>query len=526
MALGMLAVLTVFAGFQHYLAMQSHRVVHRAHLSTLVLVQGHSAIEELVDQIGRDANRRGSALYDALRGSLARTWTEIDLEPCLREPSEDITPRWGRKRDRGLASGSGLEAEVHDYDVVMRAPRYASVAGGTEEYVCIVTLSADVEARNPHGGLRRWVSATYELRAVVTAPPRPMDQVGLFVQNASAVSNLAGLDQERTTLLDGHESFRQRLGAAGPTLSDPDKARFAELAASMKPRDFLAAHAPEFAAAPDAVLFGPLHGGIATADSLDLVGRLRRYRQDRQQVLADFEAAMNGPGEKGEKAQAVVSRFGLALNEMVLFRSQFAVVRRDDPRLVSQVAPYFDRFTPEFFLNRVHLRLSPEDELWTRWAAGEARLDGVVLLVEGAGEVSIAGRTRGQVVLVAPGRKLRLGALPTPDTNEEDALMAQSHRLVVASLGGEVSVEGDARAAVFMLPGPGGRPGGRAHVLANATLLGSLAVPDARPGQVVLDGGVRYDGALRAPTPSDPPPPPDVQVADPYTFVLSPSPLF
>ena len=522
-ALFLLGVLTVFAGFQQYLARQSVAVVQRAHLASLAVLQGHSGVEELVDQVVKRANDPSTPLYRAFRKAIRQPWTEIDLTAHLDAPRHAVLPSWGRPDAPPTATRGELEARVVEHKATLRAPRYLDAAGGSEEFVAVLTLSTIAEATTALGSVQRRASATYELRALKTTPPAPMDQAGIFVENAGAVAGVGGVGQHRSLLIQDHEAFRLRLQEVADTQAGEVAERLRELAAGMRGAEFLEEHAKRFAEAGDAILFGPIHGREVTAEGLDLVRQLRRLKADREQKVAAFEAAASDPAALGAAGYEVVSALGRELNQFRLYASRYAILARDVPKVAEQLLPYLDRLSPEFFRGRVHTRLPADDPLVARWAAGEVRLNGVVELLPAGSELTITGRPRGQLVLVTGTHPVRLQGAASGEAVDrpEDAI---PDRLVVVSLGGNVSVSGDVRAAVLMLPPEDGGTPGQVQVASGATLTGNLTVANAQVGTIALAGKIRHDSAMHAPSPND-----TRRLGpseDPYTIVMSPTPLF
>lgn len=530
-AAAMVGALTVFAIFQQYLARQSMVVVQRAHLSGLAVLQGESAIEELVDQFATRANDPSTELFAELRELMRAPWQRRDLAPFLSLPGIVVQPQIGFI---GASPGSpdSLTSEITGFEARLRGPRYAEADRGTEEFTAILTVAVFTRAANPRGEMERRVSATYEVRGLLTSPPRPFDQSGLFVQNTGAVVDLSAVDREKDQLIQDYEAFRQRLeavagsqGTAGPRLT--------QLFEGMASREEMAAALPAHGPLATGALAGPRHGAILTAASLDLAGDLVRRRQQRQQLLAEFESALGQPDAVGPAAYRVISSLRGARAEFDQFHAQYALIDPNSEGYQTNLVPYFDRLQPDFYRQRVHLRLAADSTLFTRWAAGEAQLNGVVGLEPGGQEVHIVGQPRGQVVLLTDGQHVVFDGAPP---GEEDAAAAPTpDRLVVASVGGDVTVAGDVRASVFMLAGEDAS-GGRLRVRSGTTLTGVVAIGDARPGQLALEGEIAYDGSLRLPSPVSAADGegddhaarrhPGAPIQDPYTFVLSPAPIF
>lgn len=525
-AMVLCVVLVAYIGFQRYMARQSLLLVHRTRLATVAELAGTSAIEEFVDQVNREANQPGTELFRALRGLLDGPWSELDLKPFLKPPQYPIHPRWG-----GLGgAGRALETSVRDdFQARLFSPRFPGGPRSTEEFTALLTFTVVGQVQSPVGVVEAPIRATYEARAVLTNPPRPFDQVAVFLRNPGAITDLSGANQALGILRRDHEEFRQQLQELAPSQPEAVAARFLELAEAMQEPGDLRAGTSPLPGGADTLLLGPNHGTHLDANLLNLAGRLRNLRRERQELVTAFQeslalpetAAVGEPTVAGERAYALASALGRELGERAQFLGlvRLLSLEHDWPR--RNLLPYFDRLEPDFFLQRVHLRLPRESDLLQQWSVGEARLQGVVEVEGGGGRLSIRCPTRGRLVLVTSGQEVLLEGGASAGSPRG---AARGDHLMVVSLGAPVTVTGNVDASVWMLPGKNGDPPGAFVLRRSGRLRGSLLVSEAHPGKVVLEGRVEYRPGLRTPFPPS-------EGEGPfrthhYTFVLSPTPIF
>lgn len=519
-ALGLLALLAFVAFFHFGLSRRALSSVQQNHLAALARIQGRSAVEELLSQVSLDANEPATPLFELLRQNLDRPWTQLDLKPLLRPPEILIRPSWGRRSEDERESP--ITGSLVDWLAVLRSPRRSVDPRGTEEWVAVLTLTAMAEMQSPQGAVRRLVSASYEVRCLLTGPPRPFDQVPLYLGSLEPVVDPRRANGQRRQVLREHEELRQELLDLASRDAAGVGARLGQLAEAMLEPDPLAART---LALPETggVLIGPYHvDGPFPLASQDLVARLEEQAPEREaqrERLRQALAAGDGPALK----QAALDRIGglnLALDAIWRFQWHNTLLTPEHPRFAEELALPLQRLRPEYFLDRVHLRAPPEHPLITRWLAGHARVNGV-LDMRGPGAVRLAGQPRGRVsLLVGGGGAVRLEDLRAGDGGDLD------DRLTLVSLGADVEVLGEVEASVLMLPAPGQGPEsvGHFHLALGATLLGNLVAPHARADSVSLEGSMAFDPRLRNPFP------PSATLMAPglghYVFVVSPAPIF
>jgi hypothetical protein len=130
----------------------------------------------------------------------------------------------------------------------------------------------------------------------------------------------------------------------------------------------------------------------------------------------------------------------------------------------------------------------------------------------------LEGDLQGRVVLL-------VGAGGVVLENLNGSMPTHLGRITVVSLGGDVTVRGRVRASIVMLHRPGNRFAvGTLRVQPDATLVGSLLIPDPVVANLGLDGEIEVDPEARTSFP------PSSTLgragAGEYVVALSPEPLF
>lgn len=511
----LLAVLAVAGTSQQVLSRQARSDVHRVQLATLARTQARSAIQELHAAVGRDLNEPGTPLFRKIREVLDEDFGSLDLSALVRPPTGTMRPAWGLEGTEGARA----QGRVLAWSVRLEAARPSRDVGGSEEWAALVTLSATAEMADAAAAVRRQVDEIYELRTVLAGPPRPFDQVGLFLGDAAALSDPAAVNAARARLLAEQEKLRLGLGLAAQAPLAPEEQRTLEaIAAGILPAAEASARTPMLPEEP-AVTTGFYHVPAFRLEALALAALVRDREAEVARHLAEVRATAGAGGKP-----MVDAVYGLAdaLSRALTLIWEYQLVTRTLPESSEthrkSIAPYLPRLTPEYFLDRAFLAVRAGDPVLVRWLSGRDRLDGVID-ASGLGQrLELTGELRGRtVLLVGPaGARLRdLGARASRG----------DHRLTVVSLGGDVEVSGGAHAAVIMLPAPGAGPAGvgRVRIPARAHLTGALILPHATAASLHLEGRLSYDERFLAAHP--PARTLEKSGAGDYVVALSPVPL-
>lgn len=512
-ALALLVFLTMAGMFQHSLSRQTLSEVHRVQLASLARVQARVAIQELLGRVAADLNEPGTALFTKVREVIDDKFDELDLTALVPAPAHTLDPRWGRGE-----AGGGARGRVLGHKVVLRGTRAARDLGGTEEWVGVLTIAATGEMADAAATLRREVEEHYEIRTLLAGPPRPFDQVALFVGDLAAVTDAAAANTLRGELIRTQELIRAGLaGAAAAELSAEDRARLEAITAGLLPPEEVEARTPTLPEGP-ACFSGFYHTGMTGLEFLDLAARVREKKAAVDAKVERVRALAAGGEGLVQAIYELVDASSSALASLWLYQRTLNVMAKDSERYASAVEPFLKRLEPEHFLDRAFLRPAPEDRAFRRWLDGRDRLEGVIDATR-QGRLDLTGELRGRVVL-----------LVGPNGAHLDGLNARASRagsrVTVVSLGGDVEVRGDVHAAVIMLPRTRGDAStvGRFRLGMGAKLTGSLIAPHATASNLQLAGKIRYDGTLLAAYP--PKATLDKEGRGDYVVAVSPTPLF
>lgn len=507
-------MLTMIGIVQHTLSRQSLSAVHRIQLAALARTQARSAVQELLQVVARDVNDPESAAFRKIRETMDDQFQILDLTADVDAPAELIDAAWGR---RGATDPAGARCRIRDHEVVIRGTRASLDIGGTEEWVGVLTLKVTAEVSDAAARVVREVEQNHEIRTLLAGPPRPFDQLGLYLGDLAAVTDPARVNRERRRLLDGQKQLRMEVTSWDPMqLPAGDVQRLEAIAAGMLPDDEVAARTPEL---PEeaANVMGFYHVGTMPLEDLDLVRVLAKEREYVEEAEAKLRAARADPTRVVQGVYDAVDAYSNALNRIWSYQRTMTVLPHGSERYEQAVTPYLKRLTAAYFLDRVTLAPPPDDPLLTRWLAGTARIEGVLDLRDREEQLYLTGELRGRTVVIVGEKGAHL-----EDLNRRAGEVG--HKLTVVSLGGDVSVRGEVHAAVLMLGVAEGVPPGRARIGMSSTLVGGLVVPHSPPGSVQLEGSIRYDSNLLAAYP------PKDDLLKPYrgdyVVVVSPDPLF
>jgi hypothetical protein len=513
--LGLLVLLVAMAWFQRDLSRHSLGEVHRAQLVGLARLQGRTLLDETVARFGREANQVGTSLFTRLRWLIDTPFTTLDLKDVLPPPRRNLQARWGNSANGAEATASFA---LLDHWVRVTRRRTCRDPRGTEEWVGVLELGVRVRVEDRAGRVERELEVAHELRSLLIAAPRPFDQLGLFLGDASTVFDSARANQIREEAVQGHLKLKDELAAADTSaLNAQDRKWLRQIVEGMLTREDLEARVPRLPDGP-ACLYG-------------FTGEVRKFRLQELDLLARLEtiktrldarkaAYLSAPVDRSKYEQAywMVDEYSNIFDALWQANSwATTLVERDSDRFREVFEPYMARLTPEYFLDRVSLRFSAEDPLYHSWRAMERSLEGVVDLTAWTQRIELEAELLGRVVLlVGP------GGATLRDLNWSTG--AEGNRLILVSLGGEVKVEGKVRAAVIMLSGVDGSAPGAFRLGSNSHLRGCLLLPEAGRQDLSLEGTLAYDGFFGTPYP-----PRRTLVRGTrgeYVMALSPRPLY
>lgn len=514
--LGLLAVGGFVGFFQWTLSRQAAGGVHRIQLSAMARLQARSAIQELVAQVGRQANQPGTPLFEALRKVMDERWQVKDVTEHLRAPAMMLEPGWG-KRGASRAEGRAA-ASIAEWGVRLRGSRRAVDVEASEEWTGVLTIRVLAEVGDAAATVRREIEENYEIRTILVGPPRPFDQLGLFLGRHDAAFDPSQVNAKRRQLLaQQRRLFTEVLKTRAPDLSPEAKEKLEGIVAGLLPADQVEERTPEVPEEPSA-LWGFYHVGRYHLEGLDPLREIGKVEPEIARYEAAARSAANGDALV-DALYHLVDESSDAVNLLWDYQRVINLRPHDGEIYRTNVSPYLGRLTPQYYLDRAHLEIHPEDPVFQRWLRGEARLEGVLDLTRYGKPLELTGELFGRVILVVGEQ----GAV-IDDLNQQSSL--RDNRVVVVSVGGEVSVRGESHASILMLgteADPSASPG-TIRIPYSAKLTGNLIVPHPTRGALQLDGSIEPDPRLQAAYP----PSETLEKAGrgDYLVAVSPRPLF
>lgn len=488
--MGLLAVGGFVGFFQWTLSRQAAGGVHRIQLSAMARLQARSAIQELVAQAGRQANQPGTPLFETLRKVMDERWQVKDVTEHLNPPAIPLKPGWGK---RGASGAEGrAAASIVDWGVRLRGSRRAVDVEASEEWTGVLTVRVVAEVGDAAATVRRELEENYEIRTILVGPPRPFDQLGLFLGRHDAAFDPVAVNAKRRQLLAQQRRIWDEVEKTKvPDLSPEAETKMKAIIAGLLPADEVERRTPEVPEEPSA-LWGFYHTGRYYLEGLDPLRDIEKVEPE----IARYEAAARSATNGDELVDAVyhlVDESSDAVNLLWDYQRIMNVRPHSGEVYQKNVAPYLGRLTPKYYLDRAHLEIHPQDPVFQRWLRGEARLEGVLDLTRYGKRLELKGELFGRVILVVGEHGVVLDGL-----NQESSL--RDNRVVVVSLGGDVSVRGESHASVLMLGAEGEPEGspGIARIPFSAILTGNLIVPNPTRSALQLDGSIKPDPRLQA----------------------------
>ncbi len=513
----LLAILVVTGLIQHDLSRRSVSEVHRIQLSTLARVQARAAIQEMLSELQLAVNDSESPVFRRIREVIDDRWEVLDLTDLVAAPESGIEPAWGKAAGE-RPEGSAL-ARIVSHSARIRGTRSSRDIGGTEEWTGVLTLGAVTEISDAAARMRREVEESFEIRTVLIGPPRPFDQLGIYLGDMRAVTQPAQANTLRFQLIDGQDRLVKEVAASDPgMLTAADQQRLGEIAAGILPTEEVARRTPVLPEGPT-TLMGFYHVARFPLEDLDLERVLKREKESVDTAVSRLRAVKGDPSRIVEAVYQAADAYSNALNQAWSYQRTLTLVPHGSPAHASMLGPYLPRLEPEHFLDRVTLKPGLEDRPLVEWLAGRSRLEGVVDLTDASANLGLTGELRGRVMLL-----VGKGGAHLEDLNWR--AVHGGHRLVVVSLGGDVTVAGEVAASILMLPVAGGGPEttGTIRIGHGAVLRGGLLVPHASRSRLQLEGAIEYDPNLLASYP------PKETLNRPfrgeYVVSVSPDPLF
>ncbi|MBI4862726.1 MAG: hypothetical protein HY815_21065 [Candidatus Riflebacteria bacterium] len=429
----LMIVFSIIGVVQYSSSMRTLGEVHRAQLSALAREQASSAIQELLARIVGGVNDPASPLFGRIRERIDEPFTTIDLAPLLTKPDHKLVPGWGRQASRtreGASVGS-----VTAWSARILSTRSCHDIQGSEEWVGLLELSVDAQMVDAAATVRRQLKESYEIRTILAGPPRPFDQLALYLGRLGRITDARWVNTVRHDLIRRQEDLKRRIVATSPAgLSESAARRLAAIAGAILPTEEVQKRTP-VTPEEEPALWG-LYGGELPLERLDLARRLQSLDARVRAAEAELASVQGSPESAVPALERVVTRYSEALNAIWEYHRALTIVPRRSERFRRTIEPFLPRLTPWHFLDRANLVLRPHDAALTDWLAGARRLEGVVDASQLEERLSLTGEVQGRVVMLVGARGAALA-------NLNRAASLAGHRLTVVSLGGDVEITGE-----------------------------------------------------------------------------------
>lgn len=467
----------------------------------LLLTQAYARVASAVTEPDkpsyREVRRRLASTPVAQTVDLTDVVGSVDARPAL---------LWRRKRSPEFKSvGSIVSAQMNVVGHSLSPFPVGSTGGvggslgSPDERLGIVRLEAMVRVKLSGMTVTRRLAESREMKLVLSGPPRPFDQLWLYIDDAVRVTDQTRSRAVRQRLLDAAERLRAILSKIGPGLSAEIADKIAKVKAGLLSGENLGARLRSFPEGACALV------GITTAKDpmdlggLDLSGTVGPDQDSFEKALGELSKLIDGPpvsdGGKSlwQKVVQAVTAFNQASTKLWEYGRRIKTVDRSTSDFVSRIQPYESRLSPSYFASRVSLDFDSNGELFRQWRSGRRALMGVFRLRSGT-PLAISGPSNGRAVLLVNAPKLTLSSIPGPSKPRELLTIVVDSTPVV--------IVGSVHAALVL------SKNASLEIAAGAKLRGSLMVQGLR-GKLNLSGslvpgsdsfaGITLDEALAMP---------------------------
>lgn len=444
--------------------------------SSLCEVVAESAVAEAEARIGYRVNALDDPLAEQLRGQvLAAESGEIDLTSSV-----VLTQTQAMMQDpiyRGY-SIDRFEARVAFQKQIDNVPT---------EKRALFTFSVSVSSP----GLVRRSARKLEIgrwaKIALVTPPRPFGLFGLFVVDATGLTDASAVNAARDRALDVLKQVRAALKAAAPAGSAAQPAVDELLAGTFDPEGTLPAPAP--LTSPDGAAFY----GLAESREpqrlrdLDLAVKMRELVEKAERAAAGLQAAAGDPAQLPVVGRAALTAAVAPLLELWNFQRNYMVLTAAAGKPAADLASLTYKLTEEYYQRRAHYVVKEGAGKGDVSAQLKELLDGPaqgVVLVENQKPVTVTGAVPGRVVLVVGpgGANLR-------SVNASDQATGM---VTVVSATGPLRVSGKCSVNLLLVDSAAGRNSTQLALDRDAQIHGSL-IATAMPAGGFREGELERD---------------------------------
>jgi hypothetical protein len=468
-----------------------------------------------------------------LQGELCETLASsatAEMEARLRDGLAQVDGDLAKRFYNPLTtpnSSVDLTAYVHPQEAVgcLRLPSYKGF--DIDDISCTLTSQRLIDwgsyeragvvvmrARGVWGSFGRRIYRTVEeahsFKIVLAGPPRPLDLFGLFIGNGSNLTSFDQVNQHRTRLIDLLSRVRARLSDGEKQLTGDSKEKVLDLLDDIPTLENATSCTPVFPGnTRGCVFYGLMNtGSRINLPNLDLAKRLTESISQVERGIPGMPPASDP--ELAVKVRPVGKLVEDSLWSIWANQEAFKTLTSDNAQPYGEIRTALDRFDENYFLRRVHYRITPEGSADPKTKLDEllkhGPLDGVVHVENAQSRLELTGTLPGRLMLIAGA-----GGVTLTDVKCGNGAL---DRLTVVCFGKSVTINGHCQAHVITGPAT------TVVVEKNAILSGGLTMEDVAPGSRLEGTVVRSERYF-----SGPPPIPGKGSHPGTTYTLGVSPL-
>mgnify|MGYP001555229224 FL=1 len=457
-----------------------------------------SGVQEAMAQMRYMANNPKSPIFLPLR--------ELVYAPD--KGKLDLSTHFNIDETRQMAQTEGYEGySLQEPSVEVVLQRHIDK---TEyERIGVIKYSLGVTAS---GGLTRRpfrrVEVVQPFKTCLTAPPRPFCLGGVFVANASELTDMSRLRSLRSRFISANADLWRTLEELQSRIPSNLKQSYSDLERRLVPQETAVKRTPAVTGEGEAMLIGCYtEGADLHLSSLDLAQFLDSY--DRKLSVFEQNYRLGAQRARGsnisdhqffiENATKAAETVEDALFRLWAQRNVFRYVTQKDP-FFKKLSDHLYKFNHEFWLKRCQYSVKKRDGeadinvAWKRFLKEHSQVNGVIRVENEQEPLELKGLVKGKFVLV-----LGAGGAKIDNFNVKDEMTDVA--TIVASTG-HIKIKGEAHCSIFLArqdsaPPPNLTIDPKARLVGNLhmwqpplqALAGTLVRLEKYSSGITLDGG-------------------------------------
>ena len=427
-----------------------------------------SVVAEAEAQIGFQVNALDGPLAEILRRPvLGGEAGDVDLSPFFDSKQVEAiltTPVWRGYRVDSVRARVAFQRQIDSNPLEKR---------GLVVFQATVSSPGRVRQATRRVELGRWLKTT------LTVPPRPFGSYGLFLGDATGLTDADTVNLQRDRAADLCRQVRVRLQGLGSLGNAEFRDSCEKILGDSFDPDRPGAMPRAFSLPDGAALYGLLQEGV-TQDlaNLDLGRRLEDLYLEGERASAKFSrlcdtADIGIPGNRSEllsQASVTLARVVAPLLELWAFYNVYAILTPADVSAWAVLTRDLDKLTKDYFVRRAHYILQESPQVTDLSDRVRAILDrkvhGVIHIENVTAPVSLSGSVAANVILV-----IGSGGANVRDLNSDPASEGVV-TLVVSS--GPIQVAGINRMALMVVAPSGSVDPAHVEILPGTRIHGGL----------------------------------------------------